>query len=248
MCKYSRKKDFIIFLIVLNHKNNNQNKMNSNDNHQINLLFTTNSHFFRNSLKIHRNFFRMNLNQSLSSQTSQIKIPKKKKTNTKKMSINNLERKEIENNLQKVEILKTINYLPNNNQKITDKEEKEEKKEENKEEKFFCLICYDEKEIKESFTLSCHHKFCLLCLQSFLESNILEGKIEMKCFSYNNKETEDELGNNNNNNTTPTPNNDNNNNNDNDNENNSNNPKITNYQVCNLPITEEDIKKILTNV
>lgn len=51
-----------------------------------------------------------------------------------------------------------------------------------------CLICLCEFNPTEDsiYTLPCTHKYCLTCLESYLESNILEGRILVKCFHIEN--------------------------------------------------------------
>jgi hypothetical protein len=54
-----------------------------------------------------------------------------------------------------------------------------------------CLICLtplqdtiDQNE--PVYTLPCTHQYCLSCLESYLESNIIDGKISIKCFHIEN--------------------------------------------------------------
>jgi hypothetical protein len=54
-----------------------------------------------------------------------------------------------------------------------------------------CLICLtnlqDTIDQNETvYTLPCTHQYCLSCLESYLESNIIDGKISMKCFHIEN--------------------------------------------------------------
>lgn len=54
-----------------------------------------------------------------------------------------------------------------------------------------CLICLTplQETIHQNervYTLPCSHQYCFTCLESYLESNILEGKISMKCFHIEN--------------------------------------------------------------
>jgi hypothetical protein len=53
---------------------------------------------------------------------------------------------------------------------------------------FLCLICLGEieKTDLDQYTLSCSHQYCHTCLESYLESNILEGKITLRCFHIEN--------------------------------------------------------------
>mmetsp|Transcript_2255 Transcript_2255/g.3463 ORF Transcript_2255/g.3463 Transcript_2255/m.3463 type:complete len:579 (+) Transcript_2255:144-1880(+) len=46
---------------------------------------------------------------------------------------------------------------------------------------FFCLICYSEVS-SGGYKLPCQHTYCRLCLEAYVESNIIEGKVHIKCF------------------------------------------------------------------
>jgi hypothetical protein len=51
-----------------------------------------------------------------------------------------------------------------------------------------CLICFDPIDSSSNYyKLSCGHKFCFPCLCKFLESNIVEGKVAIKCFHNKNE-------------------------------------------------------------
>jgi hypothetical protein len=53
---------------------------------------------------------------------------------------------------------------------------------------FLCLICLGEIEKSDidQFTLPCTHQYCHSCLESYLESQIFEGKINLRCFHVEN--------------------------------------------------------------
>lgn len=47
---------------------------------------------------------------------------------------------------------------------------------------FFCLICFSESSSQDAYQLPCGHKYCKSCIQAYIESNVIEGKTQIKCF------------------------------------------------------------------
>jgi len=63
-------------------------------------------------------------------------------------------------------------------------------------ESYSCEICYDFKNNKQIYSLKCGHKFCINCIENYLESNINSGSVLMiKCPQQNCSEefTEDSI-------------------------------------------------------